>query len=71
MFVEQHEKRVLISRALGVQIPNPGSVSRRAGHDNFDISPPLVLLEIILQRCHFEFSGALQCPPALAIARPP
>jgi hypothetical protein len=39
MFVDQHEKRDLISRARGMQIPNPGSVSRRAGCDTFDFSP--------------------------------
>jgi hypothetical protein len=30
--------RNLISRALGVQIPNPGSASRHAGHDTFVVS---------------------------------
>ena len=33
-FLDQHEKRHLISRALGEQIPDPGSVSRRARHEN-------------------------------------
>jgi hypothetical protein len=61
MFVEQNEKRDLISRALGAQIPNPGSVSRHAGLDIFDFRVALVLLGVILQRCHSEtisgFSG--------------
>ena len=39
IFVDQHENRDPISRALGMQIPNPGSVSRRAGRDIFDFSP--------------------------------
>jgi hypothetical protein len=34
-----NEKRDLISRALGVQIPNPGSVSHCAGREIFDLSP--------------------------------
>ena len=37
-FVDQNEKRDLISRALGAQIPNPGSVSRRTKRDIFDVS---------------------------------
>jgi hypothetical protein len=42
MFVDQNEEneeRDQISRALGAQIPNPGSVSRRAGCEHFDVSP--------------------------------
>jgi hypothetical protein len=37
--VDQNEKRDLTSRALGAQIPNPGSVSRRAGRDVLVFSP--------------------------------
>ena len=40
IFVDQNEKRDLISRALGAQIPNPGSVSRRAKREIFDFLPP-------------------------------
>jgi hypothetical protein len=39
IFVDQNENRDLISRALGAQIPNPGSVPRRAKRDIFDFSP--------------------------------
>jgi hypothetical protein len=38
-FVNQKEKRDLISRALCTQIPNPGFVSRCAGRDIFGFSP--------------------------------
>jgi hypothetical protein len=38
-FVDQHEKRHLISRAPLVQIPNAGSVARRAKRDMFDVLP--------------------------------
>jgi hypothetical protein len=37
--VDPNEKRDLISRALGVQIPNPGSISRRAKREILDVSP--------------------------------
>jgi hypothetical protein len=39
MFVDHNEKRDLISRALAAQIPNPGSLSRRAKREMFDLSP--------------------------------
>jgi hypothetical protein len=38
-FVDPNEKRHLISRALGAQIPNLGSVSRRAKREMFDLLP--------------------------------
>jgi hypothetical protein len=37
--VDQHDKRNLISKALGAQIPNPGSASCRAGREILDVSP--------------------------------
>jgi hypothetical protein len=37
-FVDQNEKRDLISRALGAEIPNPGSVARRTKRDILDVS---------------------------------
>ena len=37
--MDQNEKRDLISRALGVQIPNPGSTRSRAKREFFDVSP--------------------------------
>jgi hypothetical protein len=54
IFVDQTEKRDLISRALAAQIPNPGSVSRRARREIFDVSPRVGAvgpLGVILQRC--------------------
>ena len=36
IFVDQNENRDLISRALGAQIPNPGSVRSRAKREIFD-----------------------------------
>jgi hypothetical protein len=39
MFVDQNEKRHLISRALGERVQNPGAVSRRAEREIFDVSP--------------------------------
>ena len=65
-FVDQNENRYLISRALGVQIPNPGSVSRRAGRDILDFSPRAGAVGVILQRCHcynFQPPPFLQFPP--------
>jgi hypothetical protein len=38
IFVDQNENRNLISRALGMQIPIPGSVPRHAGWKSFDVS---------------------------------
>jgi hypothetical protein len=52
--VDQNEKRRdLSSRALGEQIPNPGSVPRLALDTKFSMFRlVLVLLGVILQRCH-------------------
>jgi hypothetical protein len=55
MFVDQNENRDLISRALGAQIPNPGSIRSRAKLDVFIVRLALVLLGVILQRCHSHF----------------
>jgi hypothetical protein len=53
IFVDRNQKRRLISRALGVQLPNPGSVSRRARCEIFDFSPlAMVLFGFIVQWCH-------------------
>jgi hypothetical protein len=50
MFVDKSENRDLISSALGAQIPNPGSIRSRAKREIF---VALVLLGVMLQRCHF------------------
>jgi hypothetical protein len=39
IFVDHNEKRHLISRALGAQILNPGSVSRHVKREFVDVSP--------------------------------
>jgi hypothetical protein len=57
-FVDQRENRDLISRALGAQLPNPGSVSLPRGRCNFLMFRlALVLLGVILQRCHLGLDG--------------
>jgi hypothetical protein len=48
----QHEKRDLISIALGARISNPGSVSRRAKCSMFRLA--VGLLGVMLQRCVFN-----------------
>jgi hypothetical protein len=40
MFVDQNEKRDLISKTFRVQIPNPGSVSPRAKREIVEFLPP-------------------------------
>jgi hypothetical protein len=71
IFVDQNEKRYRISRALGAQIPNPGSIARRAKREIFYFCcyPPLpcrsligVLLKASYRRqnapaCELDFCG--------------
>jgi hypothetical protein len=52
MSVDQDKNRDLISSSNFWQNPNPGSVSRRAGAKFSICRLALVLLRVILQRCH-------------------
>jgi hypothetical protein len=52
--VDQNENRDLISRALGTQIPNQGSVSRRAKRDISMFRLVFALVGVMLQRCYYE-----------------
>ena len=71
MFVDRNEKRDLISRAVGAQIPNPGFVSRHTQRDILDLSPRVGAVgghfaAASLQLFGATLQGASESPPVAA-----